>query len=144
GHGLISPHHLGYPHTRERFFIVGCLEPLAEDPFPERVKDCPTSLVDIVLPNGELSRAERGEVAISARQLACINHWNQFIALIPSNDPLPSFPIWGDEIDATYPFLDRTPFSLRRNELLHHLPKNGHGPRTKRELLEELPSYART
>jgi len=36
GHGLISPHHFGYPHTRERFFILASLHKLPVVPFPQR------------------------------------------------------------------------------------------------------------
>ncbi|TAJ81196.1 DNA (cytosine-5-)-methyltransferase, partial [bacterium] len=54
GHGLVSPHHLGYPHSRERFFIVASLEKLLDDPFPKRDRDRMTSLRDIVQPSSEL------------------------------------------------------------------------------------------
>lgn len=34
GYGLLSPHHFGEPHHRERFFIVGSLGGLPDNPFP--------------------------------------------------------------------------------------------------------------
>ena len=57
---------------------------------------------------------------------------------------LPSFPIWGDELYATYPFEDYTPYVAPIGELRQCL--NGHMPEillTRRELLQLLPSYAR-
>src|SRR6266404_6096694 len=47
GHGLISPHHLGFPHTRERFFVAASLAPLKRDPFPPRL-EMTTSLERII------------------------------------------------------------------------------------------------
>ena len=34
GSGLISPHHLGYPHSRERFYVVAKQGELSQNPFP--------------------------------------------------------------------------------------------------------------
>jgi DNA (cytosine-5)-methyltransferase 1 len=66
------------------------------------------------------------------------------LSRIPALEALPSFPIWGDEIDATYPFEMRTPYACDVLELWHHLRRNGTSfLATKRELLERLPSYAR-
>jgi DNA (cytosine-5)-methyltransferase 1 len=145
GHGLISPHHLGYPHTRERFFIVGSRATLPADPFPPRDRDRPTKLNDIVQQQSELSAIERSATALTSRQVTCINHWNRLLSLVPRETPLPSFPIWGDEIDATYPYDRTTPFATSRAALLRHISKNGfHQLTTKEELLEALPSYART
>ena len=36
GQGLLSPHHLGFPHHRERFFAVASREGLPEKAFPPR------------------------------------------------------------------------------------------------------------
>jgi DNA (cytosine-5)-methyltransferase 1 len=58
--------------------------------------------------------------------------------------PLPSFPIWGDEIDATYPFEDYAPYVAPIEELEQCL--NGRVPKiplTRLELLQLLPNYAR-
>ena len=82
---------------------------------------------------------------MSEGQIACIDHWNQLIQNIPDEQPLPSFPIWGDEIYARYPFVKRTPFACSTDELLAMLRLNGtHRQHTKQELLSLLPSYARS
>ena len=145
GHGLISPHHLGHPHCRERFFMVGTLTELPGDPFPPRSKDEHTNLADIVQSRAELSPRDRDETRLSERQIACIEHWNGLLKRLPKSIALPSFPIWGDEIAASYPFNDTTPFSLSVAALRKHLQADVDGVLLrKRDLMELLPSYART
>ena len=145
GHGLVSPHHLGYPHTRERFFVVASLGALPEDPFPPRQRNRTTNLAALVQAKHELTTDDHLEVRLSDQQVACVDHWNHLIQNLPKNKPLPSFPIWGDEISAEYPFSDRTPFACTKKELLSLLGLNGrHRYLTKRELLSLLPSYARS
>lgn len=58
GHGLISPHHFGHPHHRERFFIVATLGTLPNPPFPALSRQSRTSLNDIVQSLNELSPAD--------------------------------------------------------------------------------------
>lgn len=145
GSGLISPHHLGFPHTRERFFAVASAGDLPGDVFPEPERTRKTSLKDIVQPNYELSTEEKRETALTEHRIDCINHWNKFIARLPESIDLPSFPIWGDEILATYPFERKTPYACTARELRPYVSHMGL-PRgaKKRELLAVLPSYART
>jgi len=145
GHGLISPHHLGYPHTRERFFIVASLEKLPEDPFPRGERHGVTALTPLLQSSSELTARDRSETRLTAQQLACINHWNRLLSRIPLSVDLPSFPIWGDEIDARYPFSDRTPHLTPVEELRRLVRGNGI-PRhpSKQDVLSLLPSYART
>ena len=145
GHGLVSPHHLGYPHTRERFFVVGCNGNLPDDPFPPREHRRRTTFDGIVQDEQELGDDDRAEVALTIDQVACIDHWNELIQSIPDEHRLPSFPIWGDEIDARYPYTDKTPYSCTKDELLAALRVNGHCRKfSKDELLALLPSYARS
>ncbi|MDE2727057.1 MAG: DNA (cytosine-5-)-methyltransferase, partial [Gemmatimonadota bacterium] len=56
GEGLLSPHHLGYPHHRERFFAVASLKVLSKDVFPPRNRLSSTSLMDVVQTRDELSK----------------------------------------------------------------------------------------
>jgi len=144
GHGLVSPHHLGFPHTRERFFVVASRRELPVDPFPKRRRDRVTTLADVVQPNGELSSAQRKETALSEHRVRCIDHWNDLLQAIPRDIELPSFPIWGDEIHARYPFESRTPYTSTRAELLASVRRNGAWfRRPKAKILELFPSYAR-
>lgn len=145
GPGLISPHHLGFPHSRERFYIVARQGKLPANPFPVIDRSCETSLADIAQPVRELSRKDRTETRIPASYVECIEHWNSLLERLPEDTvPLPSFPIWGDEIDAIYPFEDCTPYAAPLRELKGCL--NGHTSKdkmTRTQILTLLPSYAR-
>jgi DNA (cytosine-5)-methyltransferase 1 len=145
GHGLISPHHFGYPHTRERFFIVSSLRNLTTDPFPRGDRHCITTLDDIVQRQSELTSVDRDETALTSQQIDCIELWNKLLKRIPASVALPSFPIWGDEIGAVYPFKKDTPYATPLRALRKLVRGNGipHHP-TKNDVLSLLPSYART
>ena len=96
GEGLLSPHHLGYPHHRERFFAVASRLGLPEDIFPPRNREATTSIGDVVQSKGELSKRDRDETQIVDQHLRCIEHWNTLLSALPEEDvDLPSFPIWG-------------------------------------------------
>ncbi len=144
GPGLISPHHLGFPHTRERFFIVASRLGLPKNPFPHLRRDTRTNLADVVQCRRELSRADVSETALTNQQLACIEHWNVFIQALPLHIEPPSFPIWGDEFRATYPFELTTPYIAPLHKLRGHIPPNGYDRTDRAQLLSRLPSYART
>lgn len=145
GPGLISPHHLGYPHHRERFFIVGSLRGLPPNPFPEIDRARKTSIHTILQRRSEFTRADLAETQLGEQQIACIEHWNAFLKALPENQDLPSFPIWGDELNASYPYLGTTPYDVGAKSLRHHIKKNGKElPKSIAELLEYLPSYARS
>ena len=144
GPGLISPHHLGFPHSRERFFIVAKQGNLPENPFPPTNRKCVTSLSAIVQPATELTEQDLLETRLTNSQRECIEHWNLFLSQFPEEASLPSFPIWGDEIGAIYPFADYTPYEAPIEELKRSL--DGHFPTASlshEELLQLLPSYAR-
>lgn len=146
GHGLISPHHLGFPHMRERFYIVASLGQLPKDPFPKAQRARATTLEDIVQMDSELCEEDMKEAALSEQQRSCIDHWNALLARLSVDDvALPSFPIWGDEILATYPFAKKAPYALTAKELYKYV-RQYRPPRgaRKSELLALLPSYARS
>lgn len=144
GHGLISPHHLGYPQTRERFFIVASTDPLPADPFPPARRTRLTSVTDVVVPASQLTSRERAETMLSAQQTSCINYWNTFVRAIPHSIDLPSFPIWGDEFGARYPYRDVPPAKAKLNRLRRTIPHQEFGPKPRRDqLLSLLPAYAR-
>ena len=112
GKGLLSPHHLGFPHHRERFFAVASLEGLPKDPFPPRNRSALTSITDIVQQRDDLSESDYSETLIADQHRRCIDHWNTFLSALPEEKvALPSFPVWGDEFDATYPYEETTPWA---------------------------------
>ncbi len=142
GEGLLSPHHLGYPHHRERFFAVASHVSAPKDIFPSRNRMAITSMNDIVQSGDELTVRDRKETQIVDQHRRCIEHWNTFLGALPEERVvLPSFPIWGDEIDASYPYEDMTPWA--------HVFGAGNGIASKngKEMtlngFEDLPSYAK-
>ena len=140
GEGLLSPHHLGFPHHRERFFAVAALHGLPDSPFPSRNRGASTSMADVVQARDELSDQDRAETRLADQHRRCIEHWNAFLGALPEERvTLPSFPIWGDEFDATYPYEDVTPWAAAMG-----LSFTGNGARPALQDLEFLPSYART
>ena len=144
GTGLISPHYLGYPHSRERFFIVAQLGKLPDEPFPVVNRKCKTNLDTITQTKKELTEEDQIETQLSTQQVDCIDHWNNFIQQLPADEPLPPSPIWGDEINATYPFENHTPYSAPIEILRTSLNGRSNLTNLDREsLLEYLPKYAR-
>jgi DNA (cytosine-5)-methyltransferase 1 len=145
GEGLISPHHLGYPHHRERFFIVGSLEGLPERVFPLPRDDHPTCLESIL--EKRISKADEEETRLSHLQYDVISHWGEFMRQIPKSIELPGFAVWGDELDATYPYYDLAPSNPRtqakdiRKHVEKRCPEIGF-VRNKKDLLPLLPAYA--
>jgi DNA (cytosine-5)-methyltransferase 1 len=145
GHGLISPHHFGYPHHRERFFIVGKYNStLPEDPFPRGDRKGITDLADIVQPATELDARDLRETSLTPKQIECIDHWNRLLGNLPADLGIPSFPLWGDEIDAEYPYEATTPFAEARNQVLKQMEESHPAFwETVQVELADLPSYAR-
>lgn len=130
GLGLLSPHHLGLPQHRERFFIVAQhvesvsrFEP-ERYPFPlsyrshatpdeerERLEASSEVALRGIL-NGtsqSVSRDEFEDACVSDDRTRCVDHWQALLKKIDEHDracrpderirPLPSFPIWGFELD---------------------------------------------
>jgi DNA (cytosine-5)-methyltransferase 1 len=147
GNGLLSPHHLGHPHTRERFYIVGHLYgELPKKVFPDIDRLRVTKLEDIVQRPNELTLRDKKESALTPVQRECINHWNALLHRIPESVDLPSFPIWTDELEATYPYQHQTPFTMTTRALKRLLSGHPHfaSDMIHEQLLQLLPSYART
>jgi DNA (cytosine-5)-methyltransferase 1 len=200
GLGLLSPHHVGFPHLRERFFIVAQHReqhsPFEESthPFPKvprgrsaRAEGRPQieaeavrRLKDIIATSSP-TPAEEEAATLHPDREECLEHWNQLLHRIDEHErecrtratssllPMPSFPIWGYELDPWnhYPietnpgeFLSVTDRAVRwrRNWLLRNMQEFGEAchfpPRTLAEFndfrsseatrcwLETVPSYA--
>ena len=144
GRGLLSPHHLGFPQSRERFYAVCRRRPLSKDVLPEPKRANPTVLRPYLTPKRHLTKQDILETRLTGGQIACIDLWNTLLGCLPAACGLPSFPIWSDEFGATYPFEARTPFGSEKTALL--LATKGLGgskDMTRRQLIALLPSYAR-
>ena len=143
GIGLLSPHHFGHPHHRERFFIVASLDGLPAIPFPKPIPEIKTSLDDIVQSAHDLSDDDNRETSLTDQQQSCIEHWGQFLRAIPTQIEIPSFPLWGDEIGASYPFLTRTPWATPPAVLGQCFNPPFCKYTRKKIMLNRLPNYAR-
>ena len=142
GHGLLSPHHLGFPHHRERFFAVASLQGVPENIFPPRDREAITSMENIVQSKDELSSRDLKESRIVVQHRRCIEHWNTFLSVLPEETvDLPSFPIWADEIDATYAYEDATPWAQLASGGNGVVSSNGRV--VTPEFFQSLPSYAK-
>jgi DNA (cytosine-5)-methyltransferase 1 len=143
GPGLISPHHFGFPHHRERFYIFAVQGNFTSNPFPVSRTGQSATLNDIVQRQDELSESDILETRLTNQQLQCIEHWNALIQALPLEIEPPSFPLWGDELGATYPYQDRTPWASAPMQLGQSfdppLPKYTR----RKDMLCLLPSYAR-
>jgi DNA (cytosine-5)-methyltransferase 1 len=144
GHGLISPHHLGFPHARERFYAVCRRGPLAGDilPLPDRLRI--TDVGPYLQAASRLTQDDLVETKLTASQVACIDHWSALHQALPPGVEFPSFPLWSDEFGANYSYESPTPFKARKDLLIkwtRHL--GGTDEMTRHELLQLLPSYAR-
>lgn len=144
GQGLLSPHHLGFPHHRERFYAVASLDTLPENPFPHRDRSTSTTMTPIIQERDELSETDYCETLIVDQHRRCIEHWNTFLKALPDHEvELPSFPIWGDEFEATYPFDTLTPWAELKLAATADI-ENRNGEMSAAEQFNALPSYART
>ena len=145
GTGLVSPHHLGHPQHRERFFVVASLGQLPDHPFPAVRRNRDTSFEGILQAEEEILPEHRDESALSTQQRDCIEHWNALLKALPATSGLFS-PLWGDEFGAKYPFELRKdlPANVPSWTLwgyLDHRKAKRH--MRKSELLALLPTYAR-
>ncbi len=144
GRGLISPHHLGFPHSRERFYAVCRRGPLSADVLPSPDRQRVTDLNPYLQANAGLAPSDLLETKLSQQQVACINHWNDLLRALPPGAEFPSFPLWSDEFEATYAYVKTTPYRARKDKLLRWTRGLG-GKRemTRQEMINLLPSYAR-
>ncbi|MCZ8227501.1 MAG: DNA cytosine methyltransferase, partial [Burkholderiaceae bacterium] len=156
--GLISPHHFGYPHHRERFFVIGqrkrpirsdsaFVRELLQQPLSKRLT-LPANRASTSLASDEGkkldAKAKASLVAIisakkaasestnliasqlSSDRVRCINHWAKLLKKLDALDQMgakpswretmPSFPIWGYELDPWhwYP-ISKNPSSFSRD-----------------------------
>jgi DNA (cytosine-5)-methyltransferase 1 len=137
---LLSPHQFGIPQVRERAYIVGSLDKMADFQWPAKQTDAKTSI------KWALEKKPADSKPLSAESIDAINVWQRFLNLFPNEDALPSFPIWSMEFGATYPFEEETPHAIGLRRLskfrgAHGQPLSSCTP-DQRFLC--LPAYART
>jgi DNA (cytosine-5)-methyltransferase 1 len=136
-----SPHQFGIPQVRERAYFVGSLDGLGQFQWPAEHKE-----------KTSIRSALRSEVAglrpIPDQTLRAIDMWGDFLKRSESAR-LPSFPLWGMEFGATYPYADTTPPAIWKRQRPRELdPYQGSfgAPLDGLAMAEQylrLPSHAR-
>jgi len=144
GKGLLSPHHLGYPQSRDRFYAVARRGPLSENVLPDPVRGQLTALEPYLQDNGDLDDQTLAQSQLTPVQQQCIDHWNILVKALPQSVEPPWFPMWTDEFDASYPFQKTTPYACSKETLVRAVAGLGGTRRmSRRKLLDLLPSHAR-
>lgn len=135
----LSPHRFGIPQIRERMFIVGSQVGLDSFSWPVQDSNANPSIQAILDQNPPEARKLPKQVTRS------IEAWQEFVELYPSDEELPSFPVWAMEFGATYPFEDTTPYAMELGELRKYRGSFGTvlSNLSDDELFQALPSHAR-
>jgi len=102
----MSPHMLGVPQIRERALLVGDRMGLEGFAWPKQTHSKAEIDISSVLDTNPADARQLGP-----RFIQYLEAWQDLIAALPYDRPLPSFPIWAMEFGATYPFEDRSPFA---------------------------------
>ena len=135
----LSPHQFGVPQVRERSFIVGCLGGLNGFMWPRTPKRPQTDIRSVLD-----TRPDDG-VSLPNHLQHALDVWQDLLDKLPTDEPLPTFPMWAMEWGASYPYQKRTPFSLGWRQMGSMCGSLG-APLawlTPEQVRERLPPYAR-
>lgn len=136
----LSPHQFGVPQIRERIYMVGRLGRLNrfEWPCPETT-NANLSIKDI------LDVSPIDAAGLSRQVVDCLDTWQDFLRKYPTDERLPSFPIWSMEFGATYPYKQDSLFEVPLPKLRKKRGVFGDtlNTRYRRDILTRVPSYAR-
>jgi DNA (cytosine-5)-methyltransferase 1 len=96
--------------------------------------------------NSALDRHPSEARALTPAAINYLEAWQTLLDRLPSDEPLPSFPIWAMEFGATYPCRGQAPHRLSASELASFKGAFGKSLRRlrKMEIMAALPTYART
>lgn len=135
-----SPHQFGVPQIRERIYMVGKLDSLTGFTWPKVETESKDVSIHSVLDENP-SEAWR----LSAQVIKCLEVWQDFLELFPKTAKLPSFPIWGMEFKATYPYhldaLSRVPLEeIQQTRGCFGASLKG---KSREEIYKLVPSHAR-
>jgi len=135
-HDIISPVDFNIPQTRERVFIL-CTRNENQIKWPVKPLKKNFSLKDIFVKKPRLERT------ITKEKNDIILMWEDFLKRIPPDVSLIT-PLWTLEFGATYPFEDRTPYSLNLKDLKKFKGSRGIdlSKFNKNEIINHLPPYA--
>ncbi len=136
----LSPHMFGIPQKRERAFIVGDRAGLGGFRWPIPTVLPPTTIHSV------LDDDPADAHALNADHLHYLEMWQQFVAAFPSDEHLPTFPIWAMEFGATYPLYGPTPHARGYEGISEFKGAFGTPLRnlSPAETKDALPGYAQT
>lgn len=141
---ILSPHQFGIAQHRKRIYIVGIRKDqggLEGFHFPEPMPSTTCDISSIVDENDTDIQPLRLE------SLSQLKVWQEFVdKCLKYNGSVPRFPIWAMEFGADYPYIEKAPPFLDRNELVGHKGKLGKriDGATFQDCLAQLPIYAQT
>lgn len=143
-HKILSPHQFGVPQLRQRMFIVAArrdIGGLSQFAWPEPESYPNMSIRTIIEENPDVSDIR----PLTEREVEAIAIWQKFLDCLPPNAPIPSFPIWATEYEATYPFEKQVPEQLSAKELGAHKGIFGQSldGLSTLEQKQYIPTYAR-
>lgn len=136
----LSPHLFGVPQIRERALIVGVRGGLEDFDWPK-----PTHKADDLNIQTVLDRQPADAKPLAPHFIHYLEAWQSLLDKLPTDEDLPSFPIWGMEFGATYPVATGTPIHngllrIRSFKGAFGVPLKG---LSAKEVLAALPTYAR-
>lgn len=134
----LSPEMFGIPQTRERAFIVGRRRGLRHFVWPEPRVDENLSIRTV------LDKKPVEARYLESHFIEYLNTWQALIDALPTDEPLPTWPIWAMEFGADYPYTRKSPHARKYRGLGRYKGSLGNSlARLKPdELLASLPSYA--
>lgn len=103
---LLSPHSFGVPQIRDRSFIVGQQGGLNGFAWPDAPRRTATDISSI------LDVRPEGATPLPGHLRTALETWQALLDALPTNEPLPTHPMWAMEWGATYLYDDVTPFAL--------------------------------
>ena len=135
-----SPHQFGVPQIRERIYMVASLGSLDGFKWPKSETETKDVSIYTVL---DKKPTDAGN--LSPQVIKCIEVWQEFLELFPQKTKLPSFPIWGMEFKATYPYdwdaLSRVPLKeIQKTRGCFGVSLQG---KSREEIYKLVPSHAR-
>lgn len=134
----LSPYDFGVPQVRKRIFIVAHKSNLKTFEWPSPTGTV-THISDVLDPTPDTER-----YGIPRQLSEAIQVWQEFLDRFPTEDQLPSFPIWGMEFGANYPYVGETPHTVSKDRLRVYRGALGRTLTRLDDPMSGLPSYAKT
>lgn len=100
----LSPDQFGVPQVRERCFIVGQRVKLLGFHWPNPAAPVSLSITSV------LDKEPAEARYLDAHFIAYLEAWQNLLDRLPTDEQLPTWPMWAMEWGASYPYVGPTPF----------------------------------